>query len=136
MVRTMETQSQVNSQDIQYYDHLQKVLTCRQQDKAMQFFKAGLIEYNNDGTYTVKAMKGYNTRNYLITPHQVFHFECNCQGWQTKYQRLVHGDDIYPTCSHVSALYIHFKTRYSEDWESAKQMLKDFSTPFKQTTLC
>lgn len=123
---------EINPKDVQFYDHIQRVLTQDQQEKALKFVQQGLIVYNGDGTFTCQRMIGYNTRDYTIKPHADFHFECNCQGWQSKYKRLQKGDDIYPTCSHVSALFVYFKTKHSDDWNEARKMLQDFPAPAQE----
>lgn len=120
---------EINPKDVQYYDHIQKVLSQKQQHKALKFVELGLIEYNGNGTFTCHKIEGYNTRDYTIQRHPDFHFECNCQGWQTKHKRLMKGDDIYPTCSHVAALFVYFKTRHGGEWMEAKNMLAEFEQP-------
>ncbi|MEW6295936.1 MAG: hypothetical protein AB1467_06670 [Candidatus Diapherotrites archaeon] len=121
----------IDYHDVQYYDHISKKLTMPQMEKAMKFVYLDLIKYNGDGSFTCKAMIGYNTRNYTLKKHSEFSWECNCQGWQSKLKKYEHDGSAWPSCSHVAALYVWFKVRYSKDWnaaqEEAQKMLKEFS---------
>lgn len=107
----------IDYHDIQYYDHLKKELTQPQMKKAIQFVKLGLIEYIGNNTFLCKKILGYNTRDYTLKRHPEFDWECNCQGWQSKKRKYDAEEAHIPTCSHISALYLYFKSKHSECWE-------------------
>ena len=121
---------------VQYWDKHTKQLAKSQVSKALKFLKHDCVKYvgddpefnhkytflvlplNTDETVVVNGRtfykkpfsKDYNFNTYKIFKNEDGIWECNCQGWQTKYRKgEIKPDGIM--CSHTLALIYAFKLK-------------------------
>lgn len=93
----------MDTDEVQYYDHYEKTLKHTQKYKARQFIKNDCIKYIGNNTFICEPIQGYNTRTYTLLKENG-RWTCNCQFFVRMSQK---GEDLI--CSHLRALFIHFK---------------------------
>jgi len=91
-------------EDVQFYSAHARELLQSQQHKIRKFLQHRCIEYVGNNTFICKEIPGYNKTCYKLTKLLSGDFDCNCQGYMTRYNR----GDKRPFCSHLGALYEYF----------------------------
>ena len=105
-----ESPRELNPKIVQYYCHHTKLLEHNQIHKAIAFLEHKCIVYNKEQKcYLCGPIEGYNTRTYTLKPNKDYpdKFECNCQAFVTQ----VRKGEGRPFCSHLLALFYHFKIK-------------------------
>jgi hypothetical protein len=116
---------EVNDKLIFYSNHA-KELQGSTGSKIRAIIRQGAIEYDKaNKRFICKPIDNpdgtpYNSTTYAMKNHSQFGFECDCQGWQTKFKKH-NADPINapsPICSHVAALYEYLKRKNASRRES------------------
>jgi len=127
---------ELTEDNVQYWDKHTKQLAKSQVSKALKFVKYDCVKYvgddpefNHKYTFIVLPLnteskvvvngkvfykkpypKDYNYNVYKIYKREDGLWECNCQGWQTKFKKGdVRADGVM--CSHTLALMFAFKLK-------------------------
>jgi hypothetical protein len=103
----------IDAKEVQYYDVVQKMLLQNQAHKAAKLVELGKISWDADSKQFLCApIEGYNKTTYHISRSDIMgvKFECDCQGFQTKLNKV--GEDG-AICSHVAAIYLWFRQQHA-----------------------
>lgn len=95
----------VTTADLCRWDAESKTLLGSQKTKARRFNQLKLIQYEGQGKFVCKPIRGYNSTTYTMQKDQAGNWVCNCQ-WSVK------NDGA--SCSHIQALWLHFRQKTGE----------------------
>jgi hypothetical protein len=109
----------MTSPSLIFYSAHTRELQGTTRNKIVAIIAQDAIEYDKENKcYICKPIKQrdgkpYNSTTYRMPSHKAFGFQCDCQGWQSKFKKHM-ADPINngaPGCSHVAALYEFLKRR-------------------------